>query len=872
MLRTRDVACDSFRHLGSGNNRPPARSRRALSGIGNSAAPDRASAPILWLATSIVLVGVAGLTLRHSSWSLAALCLALGTVGITAAQLDWFYYPRHHIGVFSSADPRFAQIEVVVDETPRVTADAHRKHIPPRISFPATVRRIKTWNGWTSACGSIQISIGETINGLSVGQKLSLTGLLQRPPFALNPGQFDWGTYYRGQRVLAEMRVSHAYEARMIGRERSGPLPALHRGAMAMLGQGVTPDRQVDGALLAALVLGERGPALREVQNHFQQTGTSHLLASSGLRVGILAACLYLFCQILCLRPRVSLILVTLAVILLGLLMWPTPQAIRPVLLSAALGFALLGRRGVDSLQILALAAISILIFHPLDLYGAGFQLSFITVAGMILFTRPLTEFLSSFESPHRRAARGLPQRGIRDRYGDRISIWFRGLLAAAVVAWAVSLPLVAWHFEQFNPWAVPIGMLLSPLVMASLIGGFFKIVLTALIPSGAGAWAFIALAPVDCLRHAIGWMAKLPLANVPISAPPIRVILAYYALLCWPTFLQSSAVAAWVSRASAKSAMRPSGQHIVARVGFWSRRSAPLAGCILVLWSPLHGALARPADQGLRVTLLSVGAGQCAVVEMPNGRAILLDDGSSTLSDTLRDCLAPFLRHEGRSRIDSIYLSHGDYDHISAAEETVIDFDVRAVLMSPHFRKHADESGTARGLLNFLDQHGPAPRLIQRGDRIDLGEGAAIDVLWPPAVSTFNSNNTGLVLRLTYANRSILFPADIQEPPERELLRNAGKLRSDVLVAPHHGSSESSTSEFVAAVAPRFILSSNAGRLSMKQRIFEKVVRGRMLYRTPRCGAITLDINPDGAIHVDCFAAHHHLSGSTDPTFAEDD
>lgn len=828
--------------------------------------------PAIWLMASIAFAVLTVLSLVHAGWSLAALALALTAVGITAAQIDWFYYPRHHIGLFSGADPRLAQIEVEVDDAPRLTTDAHRKHIPPRMSFPGTVRRIKTWNGWIKACGSIQVAVAEPVTGIIAGQELSLTGLLQRPPTAMNPGQFDWGSYYRGQRVLAEMRVGHGYDVRIIGRLRCWPLPAIRHGAAAMLARGIPPDREEDGALLAALVLGERGPALRAVQDNFQHTGTSHLLASSGLRVGIFAACLYGLCQILCLRPRVSLLLVTVAVIALGLLMWPTPQAIRPVLLSAALGLALLGRRGVDSLQILALAAISILIIHPLDLYSAGFQLSFITVAGMILLTRPLLEFFCSFENPHRRAARGLPQQGAWARCRDRMADWFRGLLSAAVVAWAVSLPLVAWHFEQLNPWAIPIGILLSPLVMASLVGGFCKIILTAIIPSGAGAWAFIALAPVDCLRHAIGWMAKLPLADVPVSAPPISMIVAYYALLCVPILLRTPVATAFFSRLVAPFRERPGGRVNLSRIGRWLRRSTPLAGCLFFIWSPLHVARARPTDQALRVTLLSLGAGQCAVIETPNGQAILFDDGSSTLSDTLHSCLAPFLRHEGRSWIDSIYLSHGDYDHISAAEATVNEYGVHAVLTSPHFRQNAAESGAAKSLLNFLDHHGPSPRLIHRGDRIDLGTGAVIDVLWPPVDSTFNSNNTGLVLRLTYAGHSILFPADIQELPERALLRNPIQLRSDVLVAPHHGSSESSTGDFVAAVAPRFILSSNASRLTTKQRVFEKLIGGRRLYRTPRCGAITVVIRADGTIHVSTFNVDRHARSSTDPTYAGDE
>ena len=122
---------------------------------------------------------------------------------------------------------------------------------------------------------------------------------------------------------------------------------------------------------------------------------------------------------------------------------------------------------------------------------------------------------------------------------------------------------------------------------------------------------------------------------------------------------------------------------------------------------------------------------------------------------------------------------------------------------MSPHFRRHARESGPATALLHMLDQNGPPPYIVCAGQQIDLHAGASLQVLWPPSNCGFNSNDTGLVLRLTYAGRSILFPADIQVPAESELLRRpAGFLRADVLVAPHHGSSESTSTDFVHTVA----------------------------------------------------------------------
>ena len=99
-----------------------------------------------------------------------------------------------------------------------------------------------------------------------------------------------------------------------------------------------------------------------------------------------------------------------------------------------------------------------------------------------------------------------------------------------------------------------------------------------------------------------------------------------------------------------------------------------------------------------------------------------------------------------------------------------------------------------------------------------------------------------------------MLFPADIQDAPERELLKHPELLRSDVLIAPHHGSAEITTADFIRAVHPRFILASNAEKLTHKQRVFDSLAKNYPLYRTSRCGAIDVIIEPSGEIEVQTF------------------
>ena len=127
--------------------------------------------------------------------------------------------------------------------------------------------------------------------------------------------------------------------------------------------------------------------------------------------------------------------------------------------------------------------------------------------------------------------------------------------------------------------------------------------------------------------------------------------------------------------------------------------------------------------------------------------------------------------------------------------------------------------------------------------------------MLWPPDHRHFTTtNNAGLVLKLTYHGRSALFPADIQIPTEEELLSDHTPLHADVLIAPHHGSAEISTSAFINAVHPSIVLSSNAKRLSSKQHEFDHETTNLPVYRTSAYGAVTVHMGPTGELTTETF------------------
>jgi len=762
--------------------------------------------------------------------------LAAAATGLAVAQAHAFRFPRDHIAHFASDRPRLAQLQLYLDHEPRVLGDPFSigRALPPRQVCVARVAAVKTWNGWEPASGSILVQIDRPHPRLAIHQTVRVLGMLQRPSAGMNPGQFDWYRYYRNDRVLCSIGIDDARNIDILAEGAKSPLTMLRESSRRLLGRGFADAASLDHALLRALLLGDHDPELRDVQEQFRRTGTSHHLAISGMHVAVLGGVLHGLCRLARLSPRASAWISLAFVIVYGLAALPSPPVVRSMLLCSAFTIGVLGRRTLDPLQLLAVSVIAMLAYHPQDLFNAGFQLSFGTVLGLILFTPPVMRWMLR-DDPDTAVVRSFNRLSARQRLLDLTKRSAGTVLAGSAVAWVVSAPLIALHFEQLNPYAIPGSIVLAPIVFFALVGGMAKIILTLLFPAGAEMWAGLATLPMEAMRDVVEMLSRLPGADVPLPAPRVWMVVLFYAALVLPLAPCATALARRTIKVMCTSA------------------GAILLGAPVVLGFRAADLVAPRPDE-LSFTLLAVGAGQCAVIAPPRGPLVVVDAGSISLRDPLRRAIAPFVRHIGRWSIGRVILSHGDYDHISAAAEICRVYGVNEVLTGPEFARHAATNPPADGLLRFLEQTDRTVLELLPGNRVHLGGGASIDVLWPPRDSTLSSNDSGLVIRLSYGGRAVLFPADIQDQAMRQLLQRPGELKADVLVAPHHGSCERMTAAFVSAVDPLIILSSNDRTLSMKQFDFEDAIGGRTLYRTHRDGSITVRITRSGRLAVQTY------------------
>jgi competence protein ComEC len=792
------------------------------------------TAPWLWLASAAVMLLLAALLRRGETVAALAIALATVSVGLATAQIDHYQFPSDHIWAYTSDAERFGNVGLIIDDPPRLVlpTPAELRLLPPKQVMQGTIIRIKTKAGWQTAHGKVLVTLEQPNARLAVGQTVQMTGIIQRPPKPDNPGEFDWYSYCRDQRILVTLRISHADGVQIISDPGPGPLSWLREKTRHLLASGFSANQTYDHAMLRNFVLGDPDPQLGSLQQQFVRTGTVHLLSISGLHVAIIGGLVLLLCRLCRRSPRFSLAAALLVVVLYASVAIPSWPGWRSVIMGGLATLGLLGRRNIDALQMLAVAVAIVLLIHPADLHSGGFQVSFAAVLGLILFSGPVMRGLSAWWRGPDAIAAPPSHRAPFATACRAVAGIVAALLVASAIAWLAAMPLIAYHFSQLNAWSVPAGVGLLPLTIVGLVGGVMKILLTLAWPTAAHVWALGAAMPIEWMRRAVDALAKLPGASIRIPAPSIGLLAVYYLLLCAVLLRRRSPWARWLT---------PLGP-AVACVGF-------------ALWPAALSALPRQTTPDpLRITLLSVGAGQCGVVWLPSGHVVMIDAGSSSISNVAQRLLMPYLADRGCVNIDRIILSHGDFDRVSAVAQLFDAYHQPPVVMSPQFQRFAGGSYPGQAMLGTLALVGAQPQIAHRGDRMDLGGGTTIDVLWPPLDCEMDSNNCALVLKLSFHGRSVLFPSDIADPAQRALLKNPRELKCDVLVAPHHGSAEAMTPEFLRAAAPQFILASNDRRLARKEKTFDVLASGYPLYRTSRCGAITLSIDATGQISVRTF------------------
>ncbi len=744
---------------------------------------------VLWAG----LAGVAAAALalgRFVRMATVALMLAVIALGAIHFRIAWYRLPDDHIVTYAGPARTITSIRGRVAESPAIHSSAVEAGYAraPITSFDLAADEIRVAGRWQPVQGLAQVTVLEADNRIARGQRVELAGWISRVFPADNPGQRDPAELARLSGRLVRFRVPAAAAVTVLAESSGSWFQRVRDGTgrwarERLAGQSESRPKLV----LEALVLGRRDPSLLGLQDSMARAGVAHLLSISGMHLGIFLGFIYLLCRVATLgrRQAAGVALACLAGYLL--LAEPRSPLLRSAIMAAVLCVGVIVHRPGSSLNALALAAVVLLAADPADLFQPGFQLSFATVAGLILFYRPMRKLLFG---------RFLRIRGLRVyRDQDRVRRWMAhtaadmaiGAVTISVLAWLVSVPLAAYHFGMVSAYGAPLTLAIAPLVTAALVFGYLGLAL-AWAPNLAHAFSSAGAAIADAIARLVEAVSALPGLSVDLRpVGPLWVLAAYAAIVLFIVHRRVWLGRAWVAGAAA---------------------------CLV--GATVFTQLPAAAPDVAELHVLDVGAGNCIVLRAPGGRTVVLDAGSLGRNDSGREILLPFIRHERLPMPSAVAVSHANADHFNALPALVDGGGARDVYLNDYFGKVGDPASgpEALDLMARFARRGSVVHRVKPGEMIHLDERTDVEVLWPPpGQPEMEVNDRSLVLRVRCDGQTVLLPGDISSIAQAALTAQPGKIRADVLVLPHHGNWRETLPAFVAAVAPKVVVVSSPDR-----------------------------------------------------------
>jgi competence protein ComEC len=631
-----------------------------------------------------------------------------------------------------------------------------------------------------------------------IGREHDISARVSVPPKKANPGARERDPYavLLGVRGTGETVESLSVRVNRMREDLNG-----------FIKENLSPDA---AGLVMAVITGSRWELRHELRQDFRTSGLAHLLSISGTHFGLFAVMVYGFFRLLIkylpvrVLERVTLYLtpsqgaavftVPFLLFYLGISGGSIPSVRAFIMVTLFLFGLLLGRRGYW-LNFLLIAAVVILLGNPEALFSLSFQLSFTAVLFIGFFLRGAMGGQGRFQTTDTHADEA--EQTVMKKALLRVLI---GPLLVTIAATVGIAPLVSYYFHYSSVISPLSNLLVTPLVCfvlvpVSLLGSFLYLLTgSALMAPVMGAVSGISISLVRAF-------SSVPYCSLGVPPFPVVLLIAYY----------------------------------MGFVLYWScgkRSLRRLSLAISFLPAVLYLMFSIASGPSLGVTFLDAGRADTSVIELPDGKVVVLDTGRSG-GET-----EEYLRHRGIETIDALALTHAHKDHMGGADRLLERFHVKEVW----------DNGRLLYPRGFFKK-GTTRRRLRRGDYIE-GEGYRITALHPyPGFYTSMErkssmkNNDSLVLRLDAGGGSVFFTGDIETEAIEDMLhlgliREGRLLKSDIIKIPHHGLRSSYSGAFVEMVSPEYAIVSS-DRLSPALR---EALHGRSLLLTGSAGAVKVE------------------------------
>ncbi|WP_186576465.1 DNA internalization-related competence protein ComEC/Rec2 [Aquibacillus kalidii] len=593
---------------------------------------------------------------------------------------------------------------------------------------------------------SDQIQSENQYSQLKAGANCTINGLPQPLDRKTNPGQFDYGGYLEKQGITSELIVKDPQNVYCTGASTINQLYLARTTVIQKAQEELSPST---ASWISALILGDDQFLSDDTIELFQKWGLSHLLAISGLHVGLIVSSIYFsLIKLQLLTREKAQWFVIICLPFYAILAGGAPSVWRASLLTFLALIITKVKIKLTTTDMLGVVFLLLILIKPENMYHLGFQFSFLITYCLLLSK----SFIQN-----------------QSRFFSILTISFLSLLTL--------LPLQLYNFYYFNPLSILINLLYVPYFSFIVMPLLLVITLSLIFPF---PFSF-----VDQMFQNIHHFAMIPLENIDKTLFYPWITGKFPLLMFIPYFVVFILFMNQLSRSNKSKA-------------FYS-------GCLLVVI--LLAATLKPyiSSSGY-VTTLDVGQGDAIVVELPHRKGVILIDVAGTLqanfkspSDKVyRQVIKPYLLSRGISSIDAVFLSHEDHDHIGSLPYLLGDFKVGKLITSEYFTFSQEAK-------KILEQKRIEHITLSTGE--EFVQGNQHFYVLSPINNNGSTNENSLVLFSKIGGLTWLFTGDINTDIESELVTKYPNLTIDVLKVAHHGSNSSSANSFIETVSPKYAL-----------------------------------------------------------------
>ncbi len=604
--------------------------------------------------------------------------------------------------------------------------------------------------------GRVQVQLRWADQRLCFGDHLIFKGTFRHPRAARNPGDFNYRSYLLAKNIHGLVTV---WDSTLLIHEQKDQWGSVvFRKAIYPLRRAMSTfiDDSVggqEGALVKSLLVASRRDLDESLKSAFARIGVIHVLAVSGLHVGLVLGVLLLFLKSIRIPNPYRTVLTVTGLVIFAALTGFQPPVCRATLMASLILFGHVIQKKPVIVNSLAVAAIILLLINPLQLFQAGFQLSFIAVLGIaLIYPRLQTGLESRILHWQEKSKTVVPA---------VISLFLVSL--AALIATA---PLSAYYFGRLPLFSVVANLFVIPLVGLLVASGYLACVLAAIFYPLGDLVAQTTWLISHVLLWSVGFFADIPGTELFVRRPGLGFFLIY-----------ATTVAALAAPFRARV-----------------QRRFVLLGLVMigsVVWFDALGI-----KKELQLIVLDVGQGDAILLRFPNARTLLVDCGDVYEDfDYGQDVIAPFLRRQGIDHLDAILITHPHRDHIGGLKGLLQSVSCDRLI----------HSGLVGDTLFWPAEQTLNTRIVQCGDTLSFDPNCLCLVLHPDSGSVHLARNDGtkindasIVVKIIFQHTGLLLTGDAESEAELKMLRFDHLLSSQIVKVGHHGSETASSLEFV--------------------------------------------------------------------------